>query len=297
MLTIKRNMNKPPRDFDKLRQEIAARLPKLSRRLQQIARFSLEHPKYVALENVTMIASHIGVPPSAIIRFAKALDYRGFSDMQAVFRLPLSDSLSDNHREILSRPGKTSGERARPDAVALLDMLGDYGTVSVKQMLHDIPPERLEQAAELLANRNAIYVIGQHGAFSMAAYLGYALTHLGRPVHLLDGVGGMLFEQASSISDRDVLIAVSLSPYAPEMTELAVRAASKGAAVIAIADSPFDPFSGTATVYLEVREQRVHSLPLLTATLCLIQALVIDVSLRLEEKCRCSDGRVIRFRQ
>ncbi|MDQ2696522.1 MAG: MurR/RpiR family transcriptional regulator [Pseudomonadota bacterium] len=273
-------MSKPHRDFESLRQEIVARLPRLSRRLQQVARFALEHPNDIALQNIAMIASRVGVPPSTIIRFAKALDYRGFSDMQAVFRLPLSDGLAGSR----DRPDWTPDAADGPAAV-LAELL-DACTAAVEQLKRDVPPERLAQAVDLLAGSRTVYVVGQQGAFAAAAFLGYALTHLERPVRVLDGAGDMLLKQAGGIADGDVLVAVSFAPYSVEMAELAARVAAAGAAVIAITDSLLDPFAGVATVHLPVHERRVRSLPSLAATVCLIQALVINVGLRLRDKQR-----------
>jgi DNA-binding MurR/RpiR family transcriptional regulator len=68
-------MKHPSHDFDTLRSEIMARLPQLSKQLQNIARLASEHPNDIGLQAVTMIARHIGVAPSATIRFAEALSY------------------------------------------------------------------------------------------------------------------------------------------------------------------------------------------------------------------------------
>lgn len=270
-------MKKPPRDFDTLRNEIVVRLPKLSRQLQKIARFALEHPNDIALETVTMIASHTGVAPSAMIRFAKALDYRGFSDMQAVFRLPLTGDVASNHGE----PPYWSGQRpSGPAQITVLDEVLAAGMASLRQLAHAVRPERLERAIELLAAGQTVYAIGQRRAFPVAIYLACLLHHQHRQVYLLDGMGGMLSAQARDIADGDVLLAVSFPPYALEMAELAARAVARGAAVIAITDSTMDPIVDAATVSLEVREQDIHACPSMMATVCLAQGLVIGAGLR-----------------
>ncbi len=139
-------MKRPPRDFETLRAEIVERFSKMSPRLQQIARFALEHPNEIALQNGTLIASRLGVAPSAMIRFAKALDYRGFSDMQAVFRLPLSDE-GINHVGAQSRAWGNSED---PSGLVLLDELIDTGACTLKELLRELPTERVERALQRL---------------------------------------------------------------------------------------------------------------------------------------------------
>src|SRR3546814_7460630 len=58
----------------------------LSRRLQQIARYVLDHPNEVALETLAVIAQRADVQPSAIVRFAKGFGFAGASQMQRLFR-------------------------------------------------------------------------------------------------------------------------------------------------------------------------------------------------------------------
>jgi DNA-binding MurR/RpiR family transcriptional regulator len=81
-------------NYDELRGAIAQRHRALSGRLQQIAEFVLDHPTDVALGTVAEIAERSGVPPSAIVRFAHALGFGGFTEMQQVFRTRLVAGLA-----------------------------------------------------------------------------------------------------------------------------------------------------------------------------------------------------------
>ena len=76
----------PPGDFDGLRHLIGARYAGLSTRLRQIAEYALANPEDIALETVAVVAARAGVQPSALVRFAQAFGYDGFSEMQRVFR-------------------------------------------------------------------------------------------------------------------------------------------------------------------------------------------------------------------
>ena len=63
-----------------------APIPSCPKQLQRIARFALEQPHDLALGTVAAVAEAAEVQPSAMIRFANALGYGGFSEMQQVFR-------------------------------------------------------------------------------------------------------------------------------------------------------------------------------------------------------------------
>ena len=81
----------PPRDFRSLRSLILDMHGKLPRRLAQVAAYAIESPDEIAFGTVAGIASEANVQPSTLVRFAKALGYKGFSDLQAVFQERLRD--------------------------------------------------------------------------------------------------------------------------------------------------------------------------------------------------------------
>ncbi|HEU4351461.1 MAG TPA: MurR/RpiR family transcriptional regulator, partial [Burkholderiales bacterium] len=74
------------RSYEELKGSLSRLYPGMSPQLQRIATFVLEHPQDIALDTVATLARGAGVQPSAMVRFAQALGYGGFSDLQRVFR-------------------------------------------------------------------------------------------------------------------------------------------------------------------------------------------------------------------
>ncbi|MEO6015993.1 MAG: MurR/RpiR family transcriptional regulator, partial [Polaromonas sp.] len=99
--------------YEELKGVIARAYPDMSKQLQRIARFALEQPNDLALGTVATVAEATQVQPSAMIRFANALGYGGFSEMQQVFRGHLLER-SDTYRERIEQIRRTQagGERA-----------------------------------------------------------------------------------------------------------------------------------------------------------------------------------------
>ena len=96
-------MSKPlptPSTFDSLQKAIVERFPSLSKRLQQIATYALDNPSDLALETIATVAERANVQPSSLIRFAKELGFSGYSEMQRVFRLRLTDAMPDYNERL-----------------------------------------------------------------------------------------------------------------------------------------------------------------------------------------------------
>ncbi|HFP4049047.1 TPA: MurR/RpiR family transcriptional regulator, partial [Escherichia coli] len=112
----------------------------------------------------------------------------------------------------------------------------------------------------------------------------YALSHLEcRPI-LLDGMGGMLREQISRIKACDIVVSISFSPYAEETVMVSKTAASVGARQIVITDSQISPLATFSDLCFVVKEAQVDAFRSQSATLCLVQSLVVALAYRLGDK-------------
>jgi len=268
-----------PTTFNELKDAIAENYPALSRQLQKIARFVLEYPEDMALETVAVIAKRAAVQPSSMIRFAQALGFDGFSDMQQVFRTVLV-SRSGNYRDRIETLRRQSeGDGADPGAV-LADSVEE--SIHALQLLGEhTSTEDLDRAIGLLADANDIYVLAERRAFPVAFYLTYAISRLERPVHLMDGVGGMLNQQAKNIKPNDALIVVSFPPYSPTVVELLTEQSQRGITTVSITDSAISPVAMEVTVAFGIKQQEERAFRSLVAPMCLAQSLVVGLGHRL----------------
>jgi DNA-binding MurR/RpiR family transcriptional regulator len=276
--------NRAPASFGALRTEISARHPEMSQRLRQVAEYALENPNDMALETVATIATRAGVQPSTLIRFAKTMGFDGFTDMQRLFRTHLLDR-QPIYAERL-RALETEGGSVPDGASGVLDHFIEAGTRALAHLRHEIRPEALERAVDLLAGAEHVYIIGQRRSFPVASYFAYALSHLGRRMYLLDGVGGLLQQQLRTMGAEDVLLAISFKPYAPETVEACRQAVSNSVPLLAITDTALSPLVPLATVALEVEEAQVKGFRSLAATMCLAVSMVVALGRRLERQGR-----------
>ena len=98
-----------PRDFQALRALISSRAQELPKRLAQVATYALDNPDEIAFGTAASIAEAADVQPSTLVRFAQALGFDGFSDLQEVFRSRLRERvLSYEERISHLRAGSTA---------------------------------------------------------------------------------------------------------------------------------------------------------------------------------------------
>jgi DNA-binding MurR/RpiR family transcriptional regulator len=261
----------PPRDFRSLRAVILDRRDRMPKRLVQVADFAIQHPQEIAFGRVAELARQARVQPSTMIRFAQALGYSGFSDLQLVFQSHARDRWPDyNARLEALHDGAHGG-----DVMGLLDGLVEASCASTRDFRQGVDVQALEQAVARLAAANTIYIVGVRRAFPVAVYLAYALQKLGARCDLVDQLGGLGARQVDLIRADDALLAISFTPYAGE-TLATVRAAfERGVPVVGITDSPFSPLVQSAHVWLEVAEADYAGFRSLAATFALATTLAV----------------------
>ncbi len=260
--------------FDQLRMRFHEKYEDLSPQLKKIAQFALDDPNRFALETVVAISSATGVQPSALIRFAKSFGYSGFSDLQRIFKLRLIEGAPDNRERIYDQHEKLE-DAARENPISLLRDFAQASGESLKWLEEDVSDSQLRQAIEMIDNARQIYVLGQRRAFPVVSYLSYGLTRLEYRCHLLDGVGGMVQQQAATMTNEDLLITVSYAEYAKEVVENVKDVHIRGIPVLAITDVLSSPLVTYSTQSFTVRESDVHRFRPLTGSMVLAQSLIL----------------------
>lgn len=274
--------------FEAFADAVSKTYPRLSPQQQQIAQFVLEHPDEVALGTVATVAEQTGVQPSALVRFANALDFGGFTEMQQVFRGRLLDR-SSSYRERIDAMRRAKAVPASGTGV-LHQFVAD-GVAELSQLEDNVRADDLVAAADHICRASRVHVLAQRRAFPVASYLAYALAQLDVKVQLLDGVGGMLPDMLRQIGAGELLLVASFRNYSRDVIAAAEAAHRRGVVVVAITDSALSPLKPHASVCFELGLGPNAAFRSLVAPLCLAQALVVGVGHRLVAPRRAGRAR------
>ena len=264
-----------PADFEALKNQLIQIKPDLPKRLQQVAAFALDHPQEMALGTASSIAARAEVQASTLVRFAQAIGFGGFSELQQIFRSHLRDRWPDypERMKALHATARDSG-----DLTHLLGGFADSAAASLTRLRDTIARTDLDRATDLLSAAQTVYLIGQRRAFAVSHYLSYALAQLRVRAVLVDNVGSLGAEQMANATPQDALIAISVAPYTPFTIDLARKARAGGTPIVVITDSPLSPLAGLADVRFEIAESDFGSFRSLAATFCLAITLAVALA-------------------
>jgi DNA-binding MurR/RpiR family transcriptional regulator len=272
----------PKTTVSQLLKRVSQEYEALSKQLKLIARHVELHRDHLGLEGIQDVASQCGVQPSAVVRFAKHFGFSGYSELQRIFRDGLSRQIAPGRtyrariREVIEAGGRdlSSAEIAREFLT---------GSIAAMQELQSgLHGPTFRKAVDLLAEADAIWIVGSRRSFPVAAYFDYALQHTDKRIALISALGNMHFGQVRAVRKGDVMIAISFAPYAEETIAVAAEAQRRGARLIAITDSRMSPLAREAQVVLPVQDNTTFGFRSLTSTMGLAQSLFIALAYRLE---------------
>lgn len=257
-----------------LTEEIEARFGTLSPKLRQAARYLLRRPDDVALKSMRQLAADAGVQPATMVRLARALGFRAFEDL----RQPFADRLrqgagtpyGERARTLQARRG---GEGGGPVA-ALVRESFERDVENLRVTYEGIDPVAFEACAERLARARKVHVTGLRSAFAVGYFFDYACRMFGAGTELLDGRGGTLTDGLRGIGAHDAVLACSFEPYTRETVEVVRFAQARGAAIVAITDSPVSPIAREAAHALVVGCDSPSFFPSLVGAVSVVQLLV-----------------------
>lgn len=272
-----------PQNYEDLIRVIHDRYEGMSKTYRQISEYLTQNPNDVAIMSVNAIADVCGIHASSLVRFAQALGYKGFKELQILYQKRLTTAA----------PGFEARIRALETELVVAGTKGSAGflhdlvvrdVASLQDLLNTTSDIDIQCAADMMERANTIYLVGQLRSAPIVALMQYVLTMLGKPTVLLDEGGGLATHRGKMATADDLLFAVSFRFYANEVVNIVEETAKRGVPILAISDSTLSPLAKNATRFFVVPEHEYTFSRSLAAPMCLAQALTVALAARLQPK-------------
>lgn len=268
-------------DFETFVQQVQERYDGMSRSHQVIALYLTQNPNEIAVHSVNAIADRCGVHASSFVRFAQAMGYSGFKDLQVLFQRRLETAAPGFEARVRALEDDL-GNHGDPTDMGFLRELVVKDIASLQSLLDDVAGEDIAEAADKLSNAETVFLVGQLRSAPVVEFIRYMLTMIGKRCVMLDPSGGLATHMAQTMKFSDVLLAVSFRYYANEVVTIVEQAQRDGHAVISITDSTLSPLAKSAKPHFVVPEHRHTFSRSIAAPMCLSQALVLATAARLQ---------------
>jgi len=263
------------KDKDLLRL-IRSSFSELSKGQKLIAEFITTQYDKAAFMTAAKLGERVGVSESTVVRFAIALGFEGYPELQRALQELIKTKLTT-----VQRIEMTSGFASEDDVLRNI-LKSDID--NIRATLEGIDTKAYDDIVNLIVGANKIYIIGFRTSTILADFLGYYLNLILNNVRVVSQGISDVYEQLFNIGEGDLVIAISFPRYSRRTVEALGFVKSRGAKTIAITDGPLSPLLNNADLSLYAKSNIASFVDSLVAPLSLINALVIAVSLKKKDK-------------
>ena len=256
-------------------QELIQRLnhsgKKLSKSHRRIAECIVTHYDKVVFMTASKLGEYVGVSESTVVRFAAALGYSGYPQLQKALQELLRHRLTASQRFELTND---------MDHVQVLTKVLKADIQNIRSTLDELDIGSFERAIDAIIQTRQIYVMGLRSSAPIAEFFVHYLKFIFPNVRVVTSGVSDVFEQLSRIGEGDLLIGISFPRYASRSIEAMDFARKQGASLIAITDGPLSPLHSTADICLMAKSDMSSFVDSFAAPLSLINALLVALGQR-----------------
>lgn len=227
-------------DFSKL---VGQHFSSLTPSQKVIARYIERNKERVAFMSAKQLANAISISDAAVVRFSRALGYRGYAHL----REDLGEALIEN----VGLSGVYQQVQMSSSDVELKEHVFANGSLLMSQTSALNQPQTVVRIAERMVSARRIWVTGHGTTHALASYMAMQLNVL-KDAEVFDIGRGDIADRMRHIKEEDVFIGIGYERYIPYTIEMMQLARNRGAYIVALTDRPSSPLAAEASDVLYI---------------------------------------------
>lgn len=249
---------------------------KLSKGQKLIADYIKDYYDKAAFMTAARLGEAVGVSESTVVRFANAIGYEGYRELQ--------DQLQELIKNKLTTVQRISLSQDYEDYEDVFKMALKKDIDNIEKTLLNINYKDFKRAIDLTLESKTVYILGMRSSYFLAGYLGFYLNFLLDNVKVIRLGGSDVFEQLIKANKDDIVIAISYPRYSKlTLKALDYAKEKKKANIISITDSMISPSTQYADISLIANSDMLSFVDSIVAPMSLINAFIIALGLEKEE--------------
>jgi len=251
---------------------VADRLDGMSPAERRVVRFFRENREEVLIASAAVIAARAETSDATVVRAVKALGFAGLDDLRRTLAAELRDSLSP-----AARLTRTLGEVGDDLDKAFATTL-DIQVQSLEDLRRSISADLFGNAVGAICDARRVQVFGLGPSSAMASYLVIQLSRFGIEAATLSNTGLLLADDLMKLRPGDLVVMLAYGRVYAELAVLLDAIASAHLRSLLLTDTLAAPLRERVELVLPVARGRAEMLSMHTATLGLLEALLVGVA-------------------
>ena len=223
----------------------------------------------------------LSISESTVVRFAAAIGYEGYPEMQAALAAWVKTKLNAVQKVGAAYRGSSQSE--------VLTSVLSSDMEKIQDTIDNLDPAAFDTAVDIILEARTVYIAGIRSCAPLAEFLSFYLNMIRGNIVLLKTTSlSEVFEQMLRIGDKDAIIGISFPRYSMRTLKAVEFANDRNAKVITITDSVHSPMNLYSSCNLLARSDMVSIVDSLVAPLSVINALVVALCLKRPEAVKAS---------
>ncbi len=249
----------------------------MSKGHKAIAAYIINHYDVAAFITALKLGDTVGVSESTVVRFACALGYDGYPELQKNLQELIKTRLTNVQRMGL-------GADMTEEEVARWSLRTDI--TSLRHVKEVLDYSLVEKVADSIIKANHVYISGLRSSAPLAQFFWYYLNYIISNTSLITSGISDIFGQLVHAGEGDLVIAISFPRYSTRTVDGAKFAKSNGAKVVAITDNELSPLAKMSDECLYINTNMNLFVDSLVAPLSIINTLVLLVGMKKKDGLR-----------
>lgn len=245
---------------------------RLSKGQKIIAQYIMNNYDKAAFMTAAKLGEKVGVSESTVVRFAIAIGYIGYPQLQKQLQEMVKTKLTTVQRI------EMSSDYTKKESVLKNILKSDIE--NIRATMEEIDQSSFDAAVKSIIEAKSIYIIGLRSSTALAEFLGFYLNLIRDNVHVVSYTIGDIFEQLFRIGKDDLVIAMGFPRYTLRTVKALDYAKSKGARTVAVTDSMLSPLCSSADYTLIAKSNMESFVDSIVAPLSVLNALIVAVGIK-----------------
>lgn len=218
-------------------------LSHMTKSQRSVASYYLLHLNEASLFTLETAAEKMQVSTTTVIRFARALGYTGFTQMQ-----------KDLQQNLLSKAGlperlqELQSSSKENNKLLISSMQNDIDDIT--KTFDAIDSSQLDKVVNMINDARKVYILGLRSSFSLAHYLTSRLSQIRPDVRLVQTEGMLYPEDFSGANDKDLCITFLFPRYSNTTLKLLQWLKKKKTPVVLVTSTIYDDVAELGNIIL-----------------------------------------------
>lgn len=205
----------------------------LSSGQKKVATFLLDNLEKVVFYTAVQIGREAEVSETTVIRFAYALGFKGFSEMQAAIQQYVLENSTSRFIEDSPHQDEESNIFAR---------VLERDIANLRQTHHQLNYQDVWKAVDWLMQADQVLIVGYRASYAAAHWFHFMLSMIRQHVSIIP-LSSEIEERIISLTEKSVVVVISFPRYSKETIQITEACKRMGARIVAATDRTLSPVS------------------------------------------------------